>query len=165
VTTEEKAEEQEAEKKTNGDIEKALKKGSIQLAPSKDEKMTSQFDSLKTSLKGGRKQKKNRDGGQDGTIDFALIKKFNNLKIKPPINDEDYEKTISDLNELRDALIYWGKIISRQNKIKFIRTLERFLPLMSISPKLKKKRNTSTMRNLSLILMKLPKKLISLLIN
>lgn len=83
--------------------------------------MTSQFDSLKTSLKGGRKQKKNRDGGQDGTIDFALIKKFNNLKIKPPINDEDYEKTISDLNELRDALIYWGKIISRQNKIKFIR--------------------------------------------
>jgi len=121
VTAEEKAEEQEAEKKTNGEIEKALKKGSIQLAPSKDEKMTSQFDSLKTSLKGGRKQKKNRDGGQDGTIDFALIKKFNNLKIKPPINDEDYEKTISDLNELRDALIYWGKIISRQNKIKFIR--------------------------------------------
>jgi len=25
------------------------------------------------------------------------------------------------LDELKDALIYWGKIIQRQNKIKFIR--------------------------------------------
>jgi len=33
------------------------------------------------------------------------------LKINAPINDDDYEKTIKDLDELRDALIYWGKII------------------------------------------------------
>lgn len=50
-----------------------------------------------------------------------MIKKFNNLKITAPINEADYEQTIKDLDELKDALIYWGKIIQRQNKIKFIR--------------------------------------------
>lgn len=50
-----------------------------------------------------------------------MIKKFNNLKINAPINETDYEKTIKDLDELKEALIYWGKIIQRQNKIKFIR--------------------------------------------
>lgn len=90
------------------------------MAPSKEEKHNnSVFDSLKTNK--GKKSRKNRDGGQEGSIDFALIKKFNNLKISAPINDDDYERTIKDLAELRDALIYWGKIIQRQNKIKFIR--------------------------------------------
>jgi len=54
-----------------------------------------------------------------------LIKNFNNLKISAPLNEEDFEKTKQDLNELRDALIYWGKIIQRQNKIKFIRSAKR----------------------------------------
>jgi len=86
------------------------------LAPTKDD--ASRYDSLKSK---GKKSRKQRDGGQEGSIDFALIKKFNNLKISAPINDDDYERTIKDLTELRDALIYWGKIIQRQNKIKFIR--------------------------------------------
>jgi len=43
------------------------------------------------------------------------------LKISAPLNNEDYERTIKDLDELREALIYWGKITQRQNKIKFIR--------------------------------------------
>jgi hypothetical protein len=47
------------------------------------------------------------------------------LKISAPLNDEDFEKTEQDLNELREALIYWGKIIQRQNKIKFIRGAKR----------------------------------------
>jgi len=118
---------EEAQKRVKGELEKALAKGSIQLAPTKDEKNTSQFDSLKGNK--GKKSRKNRDGGQDGSIDFALIKKFNNLKISAPIKDEDYEKTITDLAELKDALIYWGKIIQRQNKIKFIRNARKISAL------------------------------------
>jgi len=54
-----------------------------------------------------------------------VIKQFNNLKISAPLNAEDYEKTSEDLKELREALIYWGKIIQRQNKIKFIRNAKK----------------------------------------
>lgn len=43
------------------------------------------------------------------------------MKISAPLNDEDFEKTHQDLKELKEALVYWGKIIQRQNKIKFIR--------------------------------------------
>jgi len=47
------------------------------------------------------------------------------LKISAPLNEEDYTKTQEDLKELREALVYWGKIIQRQNKIKFIRSNKR----------------------------------------
>ena len=47
------------------------------------------------------------------------------MKISAPLNEEDYEKTQQDLQELRQALIYWGKIIQRQNKIKFIRAAKK----------------------------------------
>ena len=50
-----------------------------------------------------------------------MIKKFNKLKISAPLNEEDYERTVKDLDELKDALLYWGKIILRQNKISFIK--------------------------------------------
>jgi len=39
-----------------------------------------------------------------------------------PTNEEQYEKSISELDQLRDALTYWGKIIQRLSKIKFIRS-------------------------------------------
>jgi hypothetical protein len=71
--------------------------------------------------KGKKGKARGNTGPQDGSIDFVLIKKFNSLKITAPMKDEDYEKTVKDLDELKDALIYWGKIIQRQNKIKFIR--------------------------------------------
>lgn len=74
-----------------------------------------------TKGKGKKNKNKGNNATDNGTIDFVLIKKFNNLKINAPINDTDYEKTIKDLDELKEALIYWGKIIQRQNKIKFIR--------------------------------------------
>jgi len=35
------------------------------------------------------------------------------LKISAPLNDDDFEKTQEDLKELKEALIYWGKIIQR----------------------------------------------------
>jgi len=75
----------------------------------------------------GRKGKKNVGGAtkEDKTIDFKLLKQFNNLKISAPLNDEDFEKTIDDLKELKDALSYWGKIIQRQNKIKYIRSAKK----------------------------------------
>jgi len=54
-------------------------------------------------------------------IDFNLIKKFNSLKITAPLNEEQFTATIDELNQLKNALNYWGKIIQRQNKIKHIR--------------------------------------------
>jgi hypothetical protein len=73
-------------------------------------------------MKGGKKMKgRGNNDNNNSTVDFVLIKKFSNLKINAPINEADYEKTVKDLDELKEALIYWGKIIQRQNKIKFIR--------------------------------------------
>ena len=50
-----------------------------------------------------------------------MIKKFNSVKVPAPLNADDLERAIGDLTELRIALIYWGKIILRQNKVKHIR--------------------------------------------
>ena len=82
------------------------------LAPTKEEKLAQMQTALGNKGK-GKKSKKNNAGDKDGSIDFILIKKFNNLKINAPINDADYEKTVKDLDELKDALVYWGKIIQR----------------------------------------------------
>lgn len=121
TTEEEKADQKaETQKQIKSELEKAVLKGSIQLAPTKEEKLAQ----MQTALGNGKKGKKNKGrGGNDNNdfIDFVLIKKFNNLKINAPINEADYEKTIKELDQLKDALIYWGKIIQRQNKIKFIR--------------------------------------------
>ena len=75
-----------------------------------------------TTKKGGKKNKKGQDGplGQ-GQVEFAIIKKFNDLKTTVPMKDEDYAPTIEGLNLLKEALLYWGKIIQRQSKIKFIK--------------------------------------------
>lgn len=74
-------------------------------------------------LKSNKGKKTKKSGGQsnDANVDFDLIKKFNNLKISAPFEGvADYERTIKDLDELREALIYWGKIVLRKEKIKFI---------------------------------------------
>jgi len=79
------------------------------------------YMSLKSNK--GKKTKKSGQSGQnaDANVDFNLIKKFNNLKISAPFDGlESYERTIKDLDELREALIYWGKIVLRKEKIKFI---------------------------------------------
>jgi hypothetical protein len=92
------------------------------MAPSKSEKETSQFQSLKG--KKGKKQKKTETKG-DEFIDFSMIKRFNSLKITAPLNSDGLQKTIDDLKELKDALSYWGKIIQRQAKIKYIKTAKK----------------------------------------
>ena len=38
------------------------------------------------------------------------------------MKEEEYQPTIDGLSQLKDALQYWGKIIQRQSKIKFIRS-------------------------------------------
>lgn len=43
------------------------------------------------------------------------------------MKEEDYAKTIEELDQLRDALIYWGKIIQRQTRIKFIRQSQKLI--------------------------------------
>jgi hypothetical protein len=40
-----------------------------------------------------------------------MIKKFTELKLSVPSSPADYERTLVELDQLRDALIYWGKII------------------------------------------------------
>ena len=112
-TEEEKAEQKaDAQKQIKSELEKAIQKGSIMLAPTKEEKLAQMQTALGNKGK-GKKSKKNNAGDKDDSIDFILIKKFNNLKINAPINDADYEKTVKDLDELKDALVYWGKIIQR----------------------------------------------------
>lgn len=72
----------------------------------------------------GKKGKKNAGAGADagGQVDFAMIKRFTNLKIPAPLADDSHDATILTLKELREALIYWGKILQRQKKIKHIRS-------------------------------------------
>lgn len=51
-----------------------------------------------------------------------MINRFSDLKIAPPLgSDDSYDNTVTTLQELREALIYWGKILQRQKKIKHIR--------------------------------------------
>jgi len=103
--TEEQA--KETSKKGNSELENALAKGKIQAADSKQETTFS----LARGKKGkGKQQRKNQEGG-DNSIDFNIIKKFSNLKLTVPLKDGDFTKTIEDLDQLREALIYWGKII------------------------------------------------------
>jgi hypothetical protein len=63
--------------------------------------------------KKGKKAGKKNQKDTEGQIDFAIVKKFNNLKLTVPMKEEDYAKTIEDLDQLKDALVYWGKIIQR----------------------------------------------------
>lgn len=43
------------------------------------------------------------------------------MKVTAPLAEDSHEATIQTLKELREALIYWGKILQRQRKIKHIR--------------------------------------------
>jgi len=66
--------------------------------------------------KKGKKQKNNKqssDPSNENQIDFQIIKKFNNLKLTVPMKPEDFPKIMEQLDKLRDALVYWGKIIQR----------------------------------------------------
>lgn len=101
------------------ELDKKLEKGAIQLHSKEDGVLHAG-----TNKKGGKKGKKTRE--QDGSVgqgkvEFAIIKKFNDLKTTVPMKDEEYAPTIEGLAELKEALAYWGKIIQRQSKIKFIR--------------------------------------------
>ena len=109
------------EQKVKNELEKAIIKGSVQATMSKAEKelANNPFASLKSS-KGKKTKKTAGNQNNDSNVDFNLIKKFNNLRISAPIDGADYERTIKDLDELREALIYWGKIVLRKGKIKFI---------------------------------------------
>jgi len=93
--------------KGNSELENALAKGKIQAADSKQESL---FSTAKGKKGKGKQQKKNQDSNES-TIDFNIIKKFSNLKLTVPIKETDFTKTIEDLDQLRDALIYLGKII------------------------------------------------------
>lgn len=112
-------------------MESALKKGTLLAAPEKNERETADmFGSLKKDKKGGKVKKVTVDKEhQSGVPDFATIKKFSTLKLIAPTKPEDFEKTLKDLGQLRDALCYWGNIMHRLNKIKFIQNSKRLQEL------------------------------------
>lgn len=41
------------------------------------------------------------------------------------MKEEDFTKSMQDLEQLRDALVYWGKIIQRQTLIKYIKSTQK----------------------------------------
>ena len=116
-------EEAKVEKQPAADsaLDKKMAKGAIMLAPSKNEKEQSVFTSTQHGKKKGRKQKAQTSELKEGTLDFSIVKKFSTLKISAPVNPEEFERALKELQDIRECLIYWGKIIQRQNKIKFIR--------------------------------------------
>ena len=61
--------------------------------------------------KGKNNKKRNNQDTNDNTIDFSIINKFNKIKLAVPMKAEDYSKTVDNLNQLKDTLLYWGKII------------------------------------------------------
>ena len=90
-----KKDQQEKNRTTNSDLAKAVAKGSLQLAPSKESRETSGFGALKSNK--GKKGKKNTtavaaDAG--GQVDFALLKRFASLRIQAPLADDSHEATI-----------------------------------------------------------------------
>lgn len=116
-STPEELKEQPKEAVAANDLNKQLQKGALLLA-SKQPDTSSLFGGLQS--KKGKKQRK-RTEVKDQFVDFELVKKFSKLKISAPLNEEDYKRTMGDLDELKVALVYWGKIILRQNKIRFIK--------------------------------------------
>lgn len=61
------------------------------------------------------------------------MKKFNSLKLSAPLTEEEFQRTVTDLEELKAALLYWGKIILRQNKIRFIKNARKISALEEIT--------------------------------
>lgn len=101
-----KGEKKEEQKKTGTtELEKALAKGSLVEANTKDDKPAT------TNQKKKKNAKKSKEDSSENFIDFGIIKKFTNLKLTVPIKPEDLPKSITDLDQLREALIFWGKII------------------------------------------------------
>ena len=118
---EEEKNETKNETKIPEGLQSALKKGTIEAAPTKEDRdNASAFSGLKTGKKGGKGKKNTAESDQTGGLDFATIKRFATLKLMAPTKEEDYEQTDKDLSQLRDALVYWGNIMHRLNKIKFI---------------------------------------------
>lgn len=99
-----------------------LQKGAIVAAPTKEQRLAETALPQKGKKKGGRREKKNQgDDKTEGALDFSTVKKFGALKLAPPMTTEEYEKSLKDLDVLRKAVVYWGKIQQRIRKVKFIR--------------------------------------------
>lgn len=128
---EEKKAEETVKKAT--ELESALKKGNLVVGTEKNERdsMDNVLNTLKKEKKGGKFTKKVivESEQPSGVPDFATIKKFSTLKLIAPTKQEDFEKTLKDLGQLRDALCYWGNIMHRLNKIKFIQNSKRLQEL------------------------------------
>jgi len=106
-----KAEEAKEDVKTSKDIEKKLAGGMVALAQGKQAKMDELHITTLANKKGKKGGRKNQAADGEGKVDFGIIKKFNSLKLTVPMNPEDFEKAIKDIDALKDALTYWGKIV------------------------------------------------------
>lgn len=112
---------EESKGNQKNDLDTKLKKGAIMAAPTKEQRLAEITIGHK-GKKNNRKQKKNQqDDKAEGSLDFSTVKKFGALKLAPPLTNEEYEKTLKELDVLKAAVIYWGKIQQRIRKVKFIR--------------------------------------------
>lgn len=53
-------------------------------------------------------------------LDIGMIKKFARLKITAPMNKNDIEKTVKELEELHEALQEKGDIERKESKARFL---------------------------------------------
>ena len=67
------------------ELTKALAKGSIQLAPRKEEKLAASVFTNLTSKKSKRTKKGANTDPNENSVDFQIIKKFNNLHLAVPM--------------------------------------------------------------------------------
>jgi len=112
---------EEAKGSQKNELDTKLKKGAIQAAPTKEQRLA-EISLAGKKNKGNRRQKKNQQEDKtEGNLDFSTVKKFGALKLAPPITNEEYEKTLKELDVLKKAVVYWGKIQQRIRKVKFIR--------------------------------------------
>ena len=116
-----KEETTEAAKQKATDIDKLQKKGQLERAATKEEKLAGSIFLQMKSNKGKKKKLTSAAAPSNSVIEYPTIKKFNDLKITAPLTEDDFERAIKDLDELIASLLYWGNIIQRQNKIRFIK--------------------------------------------
>lgn len=121
----EEVKETEAEKeerKKASELEAKVKSGKL-MAHTRDDAFHNPAGGKKMKV---QKTKKNVDKDVN-SLDFQTIKQFSNLQLSAPITTEDFERSIKEINQLRDCIIYWGQIQQRIRKFKFIRDSKKLI--------------------------------------
>jgi hypothetical protein len=110
-------------------IEEEVKKGQIQIAPSKKERevLENELATLAQNKKQATRKKNEQPSKMYDVdpnaidIDYSVVKKFGALGVAPPSSKDGLEKSEKELIELRDALNMAGKIQQAEGKARFLK--------------------------------------------